>query len=159
MNAAILEIRDGLAAGPMHQPIAKRLVGGNLWQRFKDVEPLEWPTVCGTKGYVYRRSGLIEMGHTTVCAECKAGLPRMPRDIRGLPCVECGADRQRDARGTRCRTCYQRTVARAKCGTRSSYVAGCGCDLCLKAEWEYQREYKRQRRARLRKPDPWRRAA
>src|SRR5690348_2912519 len=119
-----------MAVGPLHEPVKKRLVGKNLWQRFKDVEPLEWPTVCGTKGYVYRRAGLVGMGHTAECLECKIGVPRKPRHIRGLPCVKCGVQRSRDARGTLCRPCYRGTVVRAEHGTRSKYVAGCKCDLC-----------------------------
>lgn len=156
MSAAILEIRDGAATGPLHRPAEKHRIGKNLWQRFKDVEPLEWPTVCGTRGYVYRRAGLVELGHTAECMDCKAGLVRKPRDVRGLPCVECGTARHRDARGTRCKACYLRSVSRARCGTRSRYVAGCKCDLCMKAERDYQREYKRDRREGIRKADPWR---
>lgn len=156
MTAAILEIRDGAATGPLHTPVEKRQIGRNLWQRFKDVEPLEWPTVCGTKGYVYSRPGLIELGHTLECEDCKTGLVRKPRDVRGLPCVDCGTVRHRDARGTRCMACYRRGVARAKHGTRSRYVSGCGCELCLGAERDYQRQYKRDRRAGIRKADPWR---
>ena len=159
MAAAILEIRDGVATGPLHQPVEKRRIGKNLWQRFKDVEPLEWPAMCGATGYVYQRDGLIGMGHTTECVDCKISAPRKPHDIRGLPCIDCGIERHRDARGRRCVDCYLRTVVRAKCGTRSRYVAGCKCELCMKAERDYQREYKRERRAGTRKPDPWRRAA
>lgn len=159
MTAAILEIQDGVATGPLHRPVEKRLIGKNLWQRFRDVQPLEWPTVCGTKGFVYSRPGLIELGHTVECEDCNAGVVRKPRDVRGTPCVECGKFRHRDARGTRCQACFRARVIRAECGTRSKYVSGCRCELCRKAERDYQREYKRARRTGERKADPWRRAA
>lgn len=62
----ILEIRDGVAVGPLHEPVETG--PGNLPTRFVDLEPLTWTSLCGARGYVYRRDGIL--AHDPSLKEC-----------------------------------------------------------------------------------------
>lgn len=75
---AILEIRDGTAVGPLHQPVEERYLGnGNIRIPFNpDESPLTWPTLCGVEGYVYDRDGLVAFqAGLKDCFECRGVKP------------------------------------------------------------------------------------
>jgi hypothetical protein len=77
--AAILEIKDGVAHGPLHIPADTG--PGNLKMRLADCEPLAWDTLCGVRGYVYRREGLVDFDPTLEeCFECRVAAlkPKKP---------------------------------------------------------------------------------
>ena len=77
MTAAILEIRDGVATGPLHQPV-KANQGGS----FNEKEPpLTWEALCGVRGYVYQRASLVALGHSTECWGCQAATAKKRRRI------------------------------------------------------------------------------
>ena len=89
MTAAILEIRDGMATGPLHQPVKTHLGG-----KFNPAEPpLTWGALCGVRGYVYQRASLVALGHASECMACRvAAIPKKKRSIynpgpsqRGVP--------------------------------------------------------------------------
>lgn len=71
MTAAILEIRDGMAVGPLHHPAPAE--GNSTIQ-----DALSWTGLCGVTGYVYQREGLVEMGYTAECFECVVEAPNHP---------------------------------------------------------------------------------
>lgn len=99
MKAAILEIRDGIATGPLHQPVP--VIGRNT--PFDD-EAVDWPTLCGVRGHAYQRAALRALGHTTDCFECAVAAlttPKKPTETEERPrsqptnrspreCPECG---------------------------------------------------------------------
>jgi len=82
VTAAILEIRDGVATGPLHQPVPQ--IGRNT--RFDD-EAYNWPALCGVRGHAYQRGALAELGYTTDCFECAlvALKPKRPLYNPGPP--------------------------------------------------------------------------
>ena len=157
MAAAILEIRDGVATGPLHHPVHKRPVtgqGGFLFSNF-DTPPLRWEALCGVEGYVYQREPLAQLGHTVECWECRIILntpepekeaPKPRAVARRRTCEKCGTPISHKA-ASLCRPCYQAGRAKPKCGTNSAYVTGCRCEACRQASRDYSREYRRTARA------------
>lgn len=78
MDAVILEIRDGVAAGPLHEPAETG--PGNLPQRFVDLEPLSWTSLCGVRGYVYRRAGIVASYPSLKdCFDCRVAALTAPK--------------------------------------------------------------------------------
>jgi len=161
VTAAILEIRDGQAVGPLHQPV--ETLGRNC--HIADLEPLEWTSLCGVRGYVYDRDGI--QAYEPALADCfdclcllygggtakhKSRLRRAQRKYTPTVrvCRNCGSATSPKSFGL-CRQCHIDLNRPApEHGTRSRYVSGCRCDLCTAAERDYAREYKRER-ARQRK--------
>lgn len=145
--SAVLEIRDGMAVGPMHIPAPHKYLGnGNVKAPFNpDEAPLLWPTMCGTEGYVYDRDGLVAYENELKdCFQCRVLVARDADPVFQVrACAECGGPVTRNRR--LCRACYLARPA-PECGTRSSYVLGCRCPACTAAERDYAREYNRRRR-------------
>lgn len=135
MTAVILEIRDGVAVGVIHKPV--RSIGRNCL--FTD-EAFDWPTLCGVTGHAYQEAALADLGHTDRCAECATANPKKKLPVTRY-CEDCGVRTSLYAR-RHCRPCHLKRV-KAPHGTRSRYTAKCRCELCTKAERDYQREYKR----------------
>ena len=111
MTAAILEIRDGIATGPLHQP-RKTDEGGRLNE---SDYPLSWRALCDVRGYVYEREALRSMGHTSECFEC--ALVRVkddqPRGQKGLYVPRYETDEERRAARLRTyKSYYQRKKQR-----------------------------------------------
>ena len=158
MTNVILEIRDGVATGPIHHPVHKKPVdgqGGFLFSNF-DTPPLNWQALCGAEGYVYQREPLAELGHTVECWECRAILNAPPpaepepRVVKRKTCEKCGAAISNKA-ASLCRPCYQAGRPKPKCGTNSAYATGCRCEACRQASRDYSREYRRTARALARR--------
>ena len=170
MRAAILEIRDGIATGPLHQPVP--VIGRNT--TFDD-EAVDWPTLCGVRGHAYQRAALAKLGHTTECFECALVAltpPKPKRKVFNPGPQKYDTDLERmEARRLAWRSYYQRGRRRGTCmdcqgptscndpenppkrcrtchnasvraqhGTRSLYVKGCRCDGCRDAQSQYQRQ-------------------
>lgn len=148
MTAAILEIRDGMATGPLHQPVPA--IPGKHF----DDDAFEWPTLCGLVGYAYQREPLAALGHTVECWECRvaAEAPPVVAPVVGRrrTCEGCGAPLSPKA-SRFCRPCYRAQRPKPRCGTNSAYTSGCRCDACRKASRDYHREHKRTIRALARR--------
>ena len=166
---AILEIRDGMAVGPIHLPVErKRLGNGNLFIKFDaDAAHLSWPTLCGTDGYVYDRDGLLSFQDGLKdCFECKVAQlspprkkrthrPEDPAELRARhdrhrgTCGSCGGPTSWPGRNRQpklCLACYRRENA-ARHGSRTMYARGCRCAACVKVQSDYNREYRRKKAA------------
>ena len=65
---AILEVIDGRARPVLHRAAVAT-----------DGPRLEATAVCGVRGYVYARAGLVELGVQTECPDCAAEPRKTPR--------------------------------------------------------------------------------
>lgn len=85
--SAILEIKDGVAIGPIHQPAREKTwqMGNNASSTVvfdPDSSPLKWPTICGMEGYVYDRAGLLEFQpELSDCLRCAAAKKATGRGV------------------------------------------------------------------------------
>ena len=139
MRAAILEIRDGVATGPLHQPVPR--VGRNT--RFDD-EAFDWPTLCGVRGHAYQREALAALGHTSECFECAVAKLKPPPPKRPIynpgpqpngTASYATAEERSAARKATYRSYYQRAAGPRRtcgCGNPKSKRAGV-CRPCYVA--------------------------
>lgn len=108
MATAILEIRDDVAVGPLHQPTKTVLALD------ENELPLICNALCGARGYIYRRESLAALGHTTECQECViAAKPKPKRRIYNPGPARYATDEERRAaRLVSYNTYYQRKKQR-----------------------------------------------